>query len=116
MGFRDHFSGCWETVVKFAGESVTYVDQDGSSLEVRAVLGSTKWDLQNDSGAMFEIRSRDFVFKTSDLGIIPSTGDYIIWEGVNYYLLSDNGEPLWRYTDQLKQAIRVHTKDKDSVL
>lgn len=116
MGFLDDVRRASRSVIRTAGTTVTYTQADSTQHSLEAVLGSSNWNLETDSGMQATVRSRDFLFLASDMDFEPAIGDYITWDGNYYYILADGGEPLWRYADQSKSAIRVHTKDKDALL
>lgn len=116
MGFLDDVKKTTESLVRISGTPVTYVQADGTQYSLRATLGSSNWNLETDSGMQCSVRSRDFVIRAKDIDFEPDIGDYVIWDGAYYYILADNGDPLWRYLDQSKSAIRLYTKDKDALL
>ena len=77
---------------------------------VRAVVGRTVFRSQNDYGAWVRTETRDFIIPAGDLDLEPMTGDEVVFDGGVYEVLAPNNEPVWRWSDPYRTAIRVHTK------
>ena len=61
---------------------------------VKAVVGRTVFRSMNEYGAWVRTETRDFIIPAGQLDLEPRTGD----------------EPVWRWSDPYRKAIRVHTK------
>ena len=92
------------------GETVSYIDGDGRETEVRAVPGSTVFRQRNEYGMWIRTETRDFIVTKSQLPKDPVKGDVIMWNGGEYEVLAPNDEPVWRWSDPLETAYRIHTK------
>ena len=92
------------------GEKVSYKPGNGTAMEITAVPGSTVFRQQNEYGAWVRVQSRDFIVRKDDLPAAPEKGDVITWRGSEYEVLAPNDEPVWRWSDPLQTAYRIHTK------
>ena len=90
-------------------DDVTY-SRDGAAKAVKAVVGRTVFRSTNDCGNWVRTETRDFIIRTGELDIFPETGDVIEFDGGEYEVLAPNGEPVWRWSDPYRTALRVHTK------
>lgn len=104
----------------FAASAVTYW-RGGTSVEVRASIGTTTFDVETTAGAVETIESRDFLILAADLilggsEVLPERGDLIkellVAGGATlvYEVLAPGGEPPWRYSDPYRKTLRIHTK------
>lgn len=90
-------------------DEVTY--RHGSSAKtIRAVAGRTVFRSTNDCGNWVRTETRDFIIRAGELDFTPETGDVIVFDGEEYEVLAPNGEPVWRWSDPHRTALRVHTK------
>ena len=90
-------------------DEVTY--RHGSSAKtIKAIAGRTVFRSTNDCGNWVRTETRDFIIRTGELDIFPETGDVIEVDGGEYEVLAPNGEPVWRWSDPYRTALRVHTK------
>lgn len=100
---------------------VSYVRGGGAGtlLTIKATVGRSSFERRDTEGNVFaDIDTRDFTFRTSDLAIAgvpftPDPEDEIIEiigdrEIVHKPVRSGPDQP-WRYEDQGREAIRVHT-------
>lgn len=103
------------------GQAVTY--RRGSvELEITAVCGSTKWDLEQiDNGVHASERSTDWIVTVADLTqtdgtvLTPQRSDEIIDESGAVFRVMPFGpdEQLWRWHEGESQTIyRIHTKER----
>ena len=53
--------------------------------------------------------SRDGAAK-AELGLGPEKGDVSWCDGGEYEVLAPNGEPVWRWSDPHRTAMRIHAK------
>ena len=86
---------------------------------VPATIGKTEFEVDDGSGAVLRIQSRDYLIHTGDLVLggsqtVPQTGDRIHehrgGDTFVYEVLSPGPEPCWRYADPYRKVLRVHTK------
>lgn len=90
-------------------DEVTY--RHGTSAKtVKAIVGRTVFRSTNDCGHWVKTQTRDFIIRPEDLGLTPEKGDVIEFDGGEYEVLAPNGEPVWRWSDPHRTAMRVHTK------
>lgn len=82
------------------------------SIAMQATVGQTDFELTDDSGIFQRIDSRDFLIRTQDMAFgLPQAGDRIVDAGTDYEVMSPGGgRPPWRYSDNRKLTMRVHTK------
>ena len=86
---------------------------------VKAVIGKTEFEVDDDSGAIQRVQSRDFLIRTADLRFfdvptLPRAGDRIrepVGERTLVYeVLAPGNEPHYRFSDPFRKLLRVHTK------
>ena len=92
------------------GETVSYITSGGVEKEIRAVPGSTVFRQMNEYGTWIRTETRDFIVRRSELELPPQKGDAIVFNGREYEVLAPNDEPVWRWSDPLQTAYRIHTK------
>lgn len=93
----------------FLATGATY-RRDGETRSVKAVPGRTVFRSVNEYGAWVRTETMDFVIPASELGLEPRTGDEIVFDGGVYEVLAPYDEPVWRWSDPYRKAMRVHTK------
>ena len=90
-----------------------------TSVTVSATIGRTEFETVDESGLLQKFESRDFLIKTTDLVLnfvqtFPKAGDKIKEsDGSTTYLyevMAPAGEPVFRYSDQYRKTLRIHTK------
>ena len=102
------------TLKGMVGEKVTYQVYGGSSYTVTAVLGKSEFDIDITDDMRRAGISLDFIIQAEELQQFPTRGDTITRSnGVTYLVISIGGEPQWRYTDQVEQAVRIHATRRD---
>jgi len=98
--------------------TVTYV-RGGESVGVQATIGRTVFEQADEFGVVHKTESRDYLIRAEDLvlgGLVatPKRGDQIReTDGEStfvYEVLSPGDEPVFRYSDPYRKALRVHTK------
>jgi len=92
------------------GEAVTYRPAGGVAYAATAVPGRTVFRQRNEYGAYVRTETRDFIVKRECLAAYPARGDEIVFGGKTYEVLAPNDEPVWRWSDPLQTAYRIHTK------
>ena len=86
---------------------------------VLATVGRTEFEIDDGSGIVQRIQSRDYLIQAADIVIggsetLPVPGDRIHeTQGDTtfvYEVLAPGNEPCWRYSDPHRKLLRVHTK------
>lgn len=80
-------------------------------LEISAVPGKTVFRTFDSSGLYVRTESRDFIVMKESVDFEPERGDRIEFLGSVYEVLAPSGEPVWRWSDVFKSAVRIHTKE-----
>ncbi len=109
----------FETLKTLSGVSIRYVRED-SSVEMIAVAGSTDYAIEELSGLLESIQSRDFLVLASELvlggsPVLPERGDEVRevlpnGEELIYPVMSPSGSRHYEYSDPYRVVIRIHTK------
>ena len=98
--------------------TVSYV-RGSSTVEVQATIGRTVFEQTDEFGIVTKTESRDYLIRTADLVLdgqqtLPKRGDQIReTDGTTtfvYEVLSPGDEPVFRYSDPYRKALRIHTK------
>jgi len=100
--------------------SVSYA-RGTSTVEVQATIGRTVFEQADDvgGGIVTKTESRDYLIRTADLVLdgqptLPKRGDQIRESDGGttfvYEVLSPGDEPVFRYSDPYRKALRIHTK------
>ena len=98
--------------------SVSYA-RVASTVAVQATIGRTEFEQADEYGIVHKVESRDYLIRTADLVLegqstLPKRGDQIReTDGsttVVYEVLSPGDEPVFRYSDPYRKALRIHTK------
>jgi len=98
--------------------AVVYV-RGGESVEVQATIGRTVFEQADEYGILHKTESRDYLIRTADLVLdgqstLPKRGDQIRETDGEatfiYEVLSPGDEPVFRYSDPYRKALRIHTK------
>ena len=101
-----------------ASIDVTY-ERGVEQVPVKATVGKTEFELDDGSGVVVRIQSRDFLIHAADLvlgGIetLPVAGDLIReTQGAKtfvYEVMAPGDEPHYRYSDPYRKLLRIHTK------
>jgi len=101
-----------------ASTEVIYV-RGGDQVPVKATIGKTEFEIDDGSGVVVRIQSRDFLVHTVDLVLggtetLPVAGDLIREvQGANtfvYEVVAPGNEPHFRYSDPFRKLLRVHSK------
>ena len=90
-------------------DDVTY-SRDGAAKAVKAIVGRTLFRSTNDSGHWTRTETRDFIIPAGQLASFPEKGDVILFDGGEFEVLAPNDEPVWRWSDPFRTAVRVHAK------
>ena len=94
--------------------------RDGNAIPaVAATVGKTEFEIDNGFGVVERWQSRDFLILAEDLDFglgvtFPERGDKIreIQGSTTfvYEVMSPPGQDFFRYSDQFRQTLRIHTK------
>ena len=104
-----------------ASHAVTY-HRGGEQVTVNATVGETRWDVEKEHGVE-TWQSRDFLIRAEDLVLAggpaePAAGDRIKetidGQVLVFEVMAPGDEPPWRYSDQWRKTLRVHTKLVDT--
>lgn len=120
MGLLDRAASFLATKQQQAyGRTITYA-RGAETATLTAWLGTSFFARSTeDPGASLVTSERDYMIAAADLVIggsqtVPQSGDRILetvdGEELIFEILVTAGEPGWRYSDQTRQIIRVHTK------
>lgn len=80
------------------------------SKAIRAVAGRTLFRSMNHNGIWTRTETWDFIVPAGQLDLEPRTGDVIVFDGAEYEVLAPYEEPVWRWSDPYRTAMRIHTK------
>ena len=101
-----------------ASQTVTY-SRGTASVSISAAIGNSAFTLDNGN-VVLNLESRDYLFAAADLvlngnAVTPLPGDRITEaDGQVYEVLPIAGEPAWRYSDNARTSLRVHTRQVES--
>ena len=93
--------------------------RDGDQVTVHATIGRTEFEIDNGTGMLERHQSRDFLVRAADLVLggsaaLPIAGDQIVESEGNvsrvFEVMGFGNQPPWRYSDQFRRLLRIHTK------
>lgn len=102
------------------GTKVTIQRGDATIIDVPCGLGSSTFESLNADNCVITLRSQDFLilaelYDFGDGPVEPARGDLVTLEQADgdhvYELLDLPSQPSWRWGDQYKQRLRLHTKE-----
>ena len=94
-------------------------ERGAEQVAVKATIGKTEFELDDGSGVVVRIQSRDYLIQAADLvlGGTPSwpvAGDRIReTQGATTFVYEVNApgnEPHYRFSDPFRKLLRIHTK------
>ena len=97
----------------FCAETVEYIHYEGEipfAVRLNATRGRTIFRAEDGYGIVTRVQSVDFIVSASDLVMMPEKGDEIVFDGLRYEVLAPNNEPVWRYSGNGEEMVRIHTK------
>ena len=106
------------TMAAHAAEDVHFL-RGGSAVVVRATLGRAVYEQAGDDGLVTRTSARDYLVPAASLTVDgapvePRPGDRFVEGGLAaghlYEVTSIAGEPCWRWSDEFRRTMRVHTK------
>lgn len=89
------------------------------SVPVKATIGKTEFEVDDGSGVILRIQSRDYLIHAADLQLggsasLPLAGDRIReTQGSQtfvYEVTAPGNEPHYRFSDPFRTLLRIHTK------
>lgn len=101
-----------------ASVDVVY-ERGAEQVPVKATIGKTEFELDDGSGVVVRIQSRDYLIHAADLQLsgsptLPVAGDRIReTQGDKtfvYEVMAPGNEPHYRYSDTFRKLLRIHSK------
>jgi hypothetical protein len=101
-----------------ASVDVVY-ERGAEQVPVKATIGKTEFELDDGSGVVVRIQSRDYLIPAADLQLsgsptLPVAGDRIReTQGDKtfvYEVMAPGNEPHYRYSDPFRKLLRIHSK------
>jgi len=97
-----------------SGRSVVYA-RGANSVTLSCVPGRTQFAAETGDGIIDYTNTDDYLFLASELIlnsvlVTPLMGDTVTDAGVTRTVFSTAGDARFRYTDQEKKIIRIHTR------
>ena len=100
--------------------SVVYTRLGEAGVTIKATIGNTAAEKLAESELVTSAGVRDYLFRTIDFlvaGVFtpPARLDTVTEaDGATWEVVEVAGEPVWRYSDEYRNAIRVHTARRDA--
>jgi hypothetical protein len=101
-----------------ASTEVLYT-RGADQVTVNATIGKTEFEVDDGSGLLQRVQSRDYLIQAADLQLggsptLPLAGDRIR-ETVGdktyvYEVMAPGKEPCYRFSDPFRRLLRIHTK------
>lgn len=99
----------------------------GLTVQVAATAGRTTFELEDSTGVVHRLESRDFLVSADKLvlggeTVLPQAGDRVrepvgaqtggrmAGQVMVYEVLAPGGEDCWRFGDAYRRTLRIHTK------
>ena len=101
-----------------ASVDVVY-ERGAEQVPLKATIGKTEFELDDGSGVVVRIQSRDYLLHAADLQLngsptLPVAGDRIReTQGDKtfvYEVMAPGNEPHYRYSDTFRKLLRIHSK------
>ena len=101
-----------------ASVDVVY-ERGAEQVPLKATIGKTEFELDDGSGVVVRIQSRDYLIHAADLQLsgsptLPVAGDRIReTQGDKtfvYEVMAPGNEPHYRYSDTFRKLLRIHSK------
>ena len=105
--------------MKTHGSVDVLYERGAEQVTVKATIGKTEFELDDGSGVVARIQSRDFLIQAADLvlggsSVLPVAGDRIReTQGATtfvYEVMAPGNEPHYRFSDPFRKLLRIHTK------
>src|SRR3990172_3798713 len=110
-----------EQRIQYMSKVVSYYRGE-TSIDVLATIGRTVFEIDDGTGVLEKIESRDFLIIAAHLVLgseptLPQRGDRIketCGDKVYVYeVLAPGKEPCYRFSDLYRNTLRIHTKQVD---
>lgn len=94
-------------------------ERGAEQMPVKATVGKTEFELDDGSGLVVRVQSRDYLIQSADLVLggvpsLPVAGDRIReTQGATTFVYEVNApgnEPHYRFSDPFRKLLRIHTK------
>ena len=119
MSFAAAIAAAQQTAREATGGEITYA-RGTLTVTLTAGRGISTFEVQQGD-ILVRVEARDFLIAQEDLKLVgivetlPARGDKITETTADgttftYEVLEIGSEPVWRYADEYRQQIRVHTK------
>ena len=112
--------------LKFMSRTVSYC-RGNDSVDVRATIGKTVFEVDNGYAVLERIESRDYLVPAADLVLdgevtVPARGDRIKetdellgdlgleFKVFVYEVMAPGSEPHFQFSDPYRRTLRIHTK------
>lgn len=101
-----------------ASVDVVY-ERGAEQVPVKATVGKMEFELDDGSGLVVRVQSRDYLIQSADLVLggvpsLPVSGDRIReTQGATTFVYEVNApgnEPHYRFSDPFRKLLRIHTK------
>ena len=108
--------------IRHLSRPVTYARGEGS-VDVRATVGRTVFEVDDGTGILEQYESRDFIIRAADLviddvAVSPERGDRIreTQDGIVYVyeVMAPGRLPHAKFSDRSRRTLRIHTKLVDT--
>lgn len=107
----------FETIAAARGSTVTYA-RGAVSVDVAMVPTDTRYEQQDESGAITAFKARAFIAKASDLvldgsTVLPERFDTITSGGIEYIVRAPAGGEVFSWMDPAETLVRIQTLEDD---
>ena len=104
-----------DQLVGNASDAVVY-NRGSTSLTLSAIRGSSSFEVADDDDIQTTFESRDWIVRAIDFQAMfpPQKYDQIVVGDQAYEILSISNAPHYRYSDEYRTMIRIHTKRIDA--
>ena len=101
-----------------ASTEVVY-QRGADQVTVNATIGKTEFEIDDGSGLIQRVQSRDYLIQAVDLQLggspaLPVAGDRIretVGDKTHVYeVMAPGKEPHYRYSDPFRKVLRIHSK------
>lgn len=111
----DAVIAAYKAVRSMSGVTATYA-RGANSVTLKVVQGQTQLSADYGDGVITITNSHDFLILVEELiingsNVLPLRGDTITVGSTVYTVLTIAGDAQYRYTDQERKIIRVHTRN-----
>ena len=90
-------------------EQVEYI-KGNVRTPLMAEFAMTIYHVADGYGVLTRMEVRDFIVRVQDLPNLPARGEFIVYGLERYEIIPLHGEDVFKYSDEFKTNIRIHTK------